>query len=364
MIMNENKEYLLSLLNSYDNPDNDNKETFEEREKRLLAEDKERQFQALKKVHRRRYKEQDPDVEKFLNGGDNYLKQQRWDNATIDYLMALRKDPEEVRAYIGLLLAEMQITKEEDLINVKSRMLDSDYYRKACIYGGKEIEERLNAYASGTPVPEKKSKEGNPVDSNPVYEKGDVIRFGIYKWIIVSVDRNIATLLCLNIVDEQTYSDSIPTKKSLFGKVTPKNVITWAESDLRKWLNEKFIKDSFNAKEQSLILNTNLNNPANPDFRTKGGDKTTDRIFLLSLEEARAMEISLIQYEIDKCPMVSGDLTPDKKETIRYYWLRTPGKKDETPHIAYASYSGEIFPEGKCYNLKFGVRPMIKILIE
>ena len=30
--MNENKEYLLSLLNSYDNPDNDNKETFEERE--------------------------------------------------------------------------------------------------------------------------------------------------------------------------------------------------------------------------------------------------------------------------------------------------------------------------------------------
>ena len=45
-ILLTHKEYLLSLLNSYDNPDNDNIETFEEREKRLLAEDKERQFQA------------------------------------------------------------------------------------------------------------------------------------------------------------------------------------------------------------------------------------------------------------------------------------------------------------------------------
>ena len=353
------------------------------------------------------------DSEKFLNIGNSDLQKGKWKDASVYYLMCLQRDPEEERAYIGLLLAEMQVSREEDLANVGSRIKDSDYYKKACLYGGAEVEERLNACASGistgqTSDPEqrynsalerlqtattsydykmlkksfrnlgeyrdaaKRSEECDRLakeleeqeykDAIRNCKKGDVIRFGSHYWVVLSVEDRAATLLCFDIVAERTYSNSVPLKKRLFGIGAPKKVITWAESDLRKWLNEEFYA-TFSPEEQSQILKTGLKNPDNPDCGVKGGKKTTDFIYLLSLEEARAFGPSLLRYEIDKRPWWLHDLTPDKKEEVRRWWLRTPGKEGETPCIAYARYSGELFPEGEAYSYHLGVRPVMRIRI-
>ena len=56
--------------------------------------------------------------------------------------------------------------------------------------------------------------------------------------------------------------------------------VTWADCTLRRWLNEEFFKEAFNEQERSLIKTSNLANNTGPS--------TEDRIFLLSVDEAKS----------------------------------------------------------------------------
>lgn len=50
--------------------------------------------------------------------------------------------------------------------------------------------------------------------------------------------------------------------------------ITWSNSDLRKWLNDEFLRTAFSDEEQKKIAVTKLANDNNPDFdTTDGGSK-------------------------------------------------------------------------------------------
>lgn len=77
--------------------------------------------------------------------------------------------------------------------------------------------------------------------------------------------------------------------------------ITWEKSTIRSWLNgyaasennsetnyssNNFIDAAFSSDEQVVIANTYVYNKDNPLYNTSGGNDTTDRIFLLSIEEA------------------------------------------------------------------------------
>jgi len=62
--------------------------------------------------------------------------------------------------------------------------------------------------------------------------------------------------------------------------------ISWCDSSLRTWLNEVFIEEAFTEEEQSRILPTALPNYPNPDHGTEGCEDTTDRVFLLDVQEA------------------------------------------------------------------------------
>ena len=82
--------------------------------------------------------------------------------------------------------------------------------------------------------------------------------------------------------------------------------ITWADSDLRHWLNSVFLPLSFSGAEQSLILPSEVATPDNPNFGSTGGETTEDRLFLLSAEEAAGSE-------------------PALRSLDRWWWLRAPG---------------------------------------
>ena len=80
--------------------------------------------------------------------------------------------------------------------------------------------------------------------------------------------------------------------------------VTWETSTMRAWLNglaanqgsgdnainyadNNFLDNAFSAKEQTAIADTEVVNDNNPDYGTEGGNDTTDKIFLLSITEAR-----------------------------------------------------------------------------
>lgn len=63
--------------------------------------------------------------------------------------------------------------------------------------------------------------------------------------------------------------------------------ITWEYSTIRSWLNGDFINSAFSSNEQMAIKTTNLKNDDNPEYGTMGGNDTEDRIFLLSIDEAK-----------------------------------------------------------------------------
>lgn len=101
---------------------------------------------------------------------------------------------------------------------------------------------------------------------------GRVISFGGYHWRVLDVKNNAALIITENIVEQRAYHNAYTD-------------ITWADCSLRAYLNNEFYH-RFTAAEQSRIIPVLNQNPDNQWYGSKGGADTTDRIFLLSVEEA------------------------------------------------------------------------------
>lgn len=68
--------------------------------------------------------------------------------------------------------------------------------------------------------------------------------------------------------------------------------VTWEKSDIRKWLNgtgayasDSFRANAFTAAEFDSVASTELDLSPNPDYGSLEGNKTTDKVFLLSIAE-------------------------------------------------------------------------------
>ncbi|SEH86745.1 TIR domain-containing protein [Ruminococcus flavefaciens] len=85
-------------------------------------------------------------VENYIKRGYLCLEDEKWNDAVNFFEQVLNEDVEEYRAYIGKLCAEMNVSNENDLVKLQKDFTKSDNYRKACRFGGKEIEKRLFEY--------------------------------------------------------------------------------------------------------------------------------------------------------------------------------------------------------------------------
>ena len=63
--------------------------------------------------------------------------------------------------------------------------------------------------------------------------------------------------------------------------------VSWEDCSLRAWLNNGFFNEAFDNDEKEKIVASNLRNDENPQYGTYAGNDTVDRVFLLSIEEAR-----------------------------------------------------------------------------
>jgi hypothetical protein len=119
--------------------------------------------------------------------------------------------------------------------------------------------------------------------------------------------------------------------------------ITWEKCTLRQWLNHEYF-GSLSPDIRGRICEAWLSNKDNPDYGTKGGQDTADKVFLLSIEEARLY-------------------FADDKERIAYYegekawwWLRSPGNYGGS--AAYVHSVGSLYTIGYFVDNEYGgVRP-------
>jgi hypothetical protein len=128
---------------------------------------------------------------------------------------------------------------------------------------------------------------------------GDIIQFGGSNWRILDLQEGKALLITEFTLEARKYHGA-------------DGDITWADCELRAYLNGEFYR-SFAESDRSRILEVVNLNPDNPRSGVPGGEPTSDRIFLLSLDD-------LEQYFKDDADRASD----------HWWMLRTPGYKTDT----------------------------------
>jgi tetratricopeptide (TPR) repeat protein len=107
--------------------------------------------------------------------------------------------------------------------------------------------------------------------------------------------------------------------------------VTWETCTLRSWLNSTFINNAFSEAEQSMIADTKVTADKNPNYSTNPGNDTTDKIFLLSINEVNKYlttdelrKCVPTAYAIEQGAYTSDNYTSGGKATC-WWWLRSPG---------------------------------------
>lgn len=179
---------------------------------------------------------------------------------------------------------------------------------------------------------------------NEKYNVGKILIYGQYwqsnsrvngkspiEWIIIRRDGNKVLLISKFCLDCKQFN-------------TDYNNATWESCNIRKWLNQKFINDAFNQKEQEKIIASKIDNPNNAEYETDGGNDTVDKIFLLNIDEAE----NLLNKEERRAKCTdyakAQGVWVDNVTDTPYWWLRSPGGD---PLLAAAvHYRGKVFVGG------------------
>ena len=199
---------------------------------------------------------------------------------------------------------------------------------------------------------------------------GDTITFGAYEqdnntsngkeaieWTVLDKDGMSLLLISKQALDCQQYNTSYTD-------------VTWESCSLRKWMNGTFLNKAFNAEEQAQIQNTTVSADKNPEYNTNPGNATTDKVFLLSINE---VEKYFNSDEARKCAPTAyakaqGAYTSDIYKTASgaatcWWWLRSPG--DHQTYAATVSYGGSVNYYGDLVNYAHdAVRPALWINLD
>lgn len=199
---------------------------------------------------------------------------------------------------------------------------------------------------------------------------GDKIKFGRYEWRVLDIKDGAALIITEDIIELRAYHNK-------------SGDITWADCELRNYLNGDFL-NNFAEEDKIRIIPTTVVNCGNPWFDTMGGEDTIDKIFLLSIEEAvckyfgDSSENLRVPNGKYKYWFTRKDVNNEKRKSTYlgytwWWWLRSPGRKQVK--AAYVHGDGNIGIQGnsalKCNlsgvyhpadnDVRGGVRPVLWI---
>lgn len=202
---------------------------------------------------------------------------------------------------------------------------------------------------------EEQSKSSYLTDISPVIEialgRRHDIQFGGYAWWVLDVQNDKALLLAESIIEQYPYNKA--------GRD-----ITWKDCTLHQYLNNEFYQ-KFTSQEQTMILpakNINASNQWYPE--ADGGNNTTDKIFLLSIEEAvryfgnsgqLTREPSNVGYVNDE---FNANRVARYGNCAWWWWLRSPGYRQHRAAAVFGNGHLRIYGfDVSC--VQGGVRPAL-----
>ena len=155
---------------------------------------------------------------------------------------------------------------------------------------------------------------------------GEVVEFAGFDWWVLDVKDDKAFIVRVNYPTQEQFNSGSPA--------------SWETSDIRKFLNGEYFNENFSDEEKLWIIESTIAN--------QGGADTTDRIFLLSIDE------------------VENYLTNEDMRSIFYegtsskgmWWLRTPGETNPEGAVMCVMQDGTIDGD-RAVNQSIGVRPAL-----
>lgn len=160
-------------------------------------------------------------------------------------------------------------------------------------------------------------------------EIGDIVTYGGYEqdgfysndeetieWIVIARDRdNHALLLSRYCLDALPYNED-------------GGDVTWEDSSIRAWLNGEFLESAFGGDPNGFIC-TAENKNRNGRSGTDGGENTTDRIFLLAVDEVTRYLPKESSRRAPVTEYAKEQGAEYDKNGNGWWWLRTPGKTQD-----------------------------------
>ena len=170
---------------------------------------------------------------------------------------------------------------------------------------------------------------------------GDKIAFGNYEWRILDIQNNTALIITECIIEQRPYHNR-------------SGDVTWADCELREYLNGEFY-DKFSEADKARIIPVENMNPDNQWYGSKGGDDTKDSIFLLNIEEtvckyfgdsSRNLEnrSAKQRYWFQKKDENNNKRTSKFDGYVWWWWLRSPGRDNR--RAVYIHGDGNIGIQG------------------
>ena len=155
--------------------------------------------------------------------------------------------------------------------------------------------------------------------------------------------------------------------------------VTWATSSVRYWLNHIFFYAAFSGGERRKVMTTIVSTDDNPITGASGGDITEDKVFLLSVEEAKryfkedktyegrlrgfSKERTCKPTEFAKKNGAELALYEDTYQGSTYWWLRTPGEKKSL--ATYVNQNGSVIAGGMTPTYgRYTIRPVIFVQLD
>ncbi len=207
-----------------------------------------------------------------------------------------------------------------------------------CVYFGNYWQSRYLPVAEN----EKRQREGDEVLEDTdgtkylLREDGKCYKYEPIQWRVLSVseDGSDAFLIADKNLDvlpyHSVYSDAV----------------TWANADVRIWLNEEFLNTAFTEEERNGILLTTIENRKTPEYVKEEEEEeeapTSDYVYLLSREEATTRKYGFTDdinetatRKADNTDFTASGGTAQTDNVSADYLLRTMGAKGRVSYVDY-----------------------------
>ena len=167
------------------------------------------------------------------------------------------------------------------------------------------------------------------------------------RWRVLNVENDTALLITEKLIDAMKYSDA-------------PGCISWESSFVRRFLNGQFFSQAFSDDEKNVVLDTDVVNFKNVTFRTPNGGKTTDKVFLLSIEQAQRLFRDDRERSAAPTALARSRGIYTSADGMAWWWLRSSGCSEN--YAADVDYGGDVDSYGSDrINSIECIRPVIRV---